>query len=103
WSGMRGAVSLAAALALPDDFPMRNLILFLTFAVILATLVLQGLTLPTLIRGLRVTGDGAEERGEGPPLMVAPQAALDRLDELAREDWNRDDTVARLRGLFEFR
>jgi monovalent cation/hydrogen antiporter len=103
WSGMRGAVSLAAALALPLDFPMRNLILFLTFAVILATLVLQGLTLPTLIRRLRVTGDGTEEQEELRARMAATQAALDRLDELAGEDWTRDDTVARLHGLFEFR
>lgn len=50
WSGLRGAVSLAAALALPLDFPMRNLILLLTFAVILATLVGQGLTLPIVLR-----------------------------------------------------
>jgi Na+/H+ antiporter len=103
WSGMRGAVSLAAALALPEDFPMRNLILFLTFAVILATLVLQGLTLPALIRRLRVTGDGAEEQEELRARMAATKAALDRLDELAGEDWTRDDTVARLHGLFEFR
>ena len=46
WAGMRGAVSLAAALALPSDFPARDLLLFLTFGVIFATLVLQGLTLP---------------------------------------------------------
>jgi Na+/H+ antiporter len=103
WSGMRGAVSLAAALALPEDFPMRDLILFLTFAVILATLVLQGLTLPTLIRRLRLTGDGAEEQEELKARMAATKAALDRLDELAGEDWTRDDTVARLHGLFEFR
>jgi monovalent cation/hydrogen antiporter len=103
WSGMRGAVSLAAALALPEDFPMRNLILFLTFAVILATLVLQGLTLPSLIRRLRLTGDGAEEQEELRARMAATKAALDRLDELASEDWTRDDTVARLHGLFEFR
>jgi Na+/H+ antiporter len=103
WSGMRGAVSLAAALALPVDFPMRNLILFLTFAVILATLVLQGLTLPALIRWLRLTGDGAEEQEELKARMAATKAALDRLDELAGEDWTRDDTVARLHGLFEFR
>src|SRR4029077_1399715 len=50
WAGLRGAVSLAAALALPADFPERNLLLFLTFAVILITLVGQGLTLPTLVR-----------------------------------------------------
>jgi Na+/H+ antiporter len=103
WSGMRGAVSLAAALALPEDFPMRNLILFLTFAVILATLVLQGLTLPTLIRRLRLTGDGSEEQEELRARMAATKAALDRLDELAGEDWTRDDTVARLHSLFEFR
>ena len=46
WCGMRGAVSLAAALALAADFPQRDIVLFLTFAVIFATLVLQGLTLP---------------------------------------------------------
>jgi Na+/H+ antiporter len=103
WSGMRGAVSLAAALALPLDFPMRNLILFLTFAVILATLVVQGLTLPALIRRLGVQGDGAEEREELRGRLAAAQAALDRLDELAGEDWTRDDTVERLHGLYEFR
>jgi len=50
WSGLRGAVSLAAALALPQTFPERDLILFVTFVVILVTLVGQGLTLPSLIR-----------------------------------------------------
>src|ERR671932_436271 len=66
WSGMRGAVSLAAALALPLEtdagapFPERNLLIFLTFAVIFATLIVQGLTLPALIRALRVTDDGSE-------------------------------------------
>jgi monovalent cation/hydrogen antiporter len=103
WSGMRGAVSLAAALALPQDFPMRNLILFLTFAVILATLVVQGLTLPALIRRLGVSGDGAEEKEEVRARLAAAQAALDRLDELSGAEWTRDDTVQRLQGLFEFR
>ena len=103
WSGMRGAVSLAAALALPLDFPMRNLILFLTFAVILATLVLQGLTLPTLIRRLRLHDDGAEAKEELRARLAATHAALERLDELAVEDWTRDDTVDRLHRLFEFR
>jgi monovalent cation/hydrogen antiporter len=103
WSGMRGAVSLAAALALPLDFPMRNLILFLTFAVILATLVVQGLTLPTLIRRLRFHDDGAEQREELQARLAATHAALERLDQLATEDWTRDDTVERLHRLFEFR
>jgi CPA1 family monovalent cation:H+ antiporter len=103
WSGMRGAVSLAAALALPLDFPMRNLILFLTFSVIFATLVVQGLTLPTLIRRLNFEQDDAEEREEIRARLAATHAALDRLDELAGADWTRDDTVERLHGLYEFR
>jgi monovalent cation/hydrogen antiporter len=103
WSGMRGAVSLAAALALPEGFPLRNLILFLTFAVILATLVVQGLTLPTLIRRLRLSGDGTEEKEELRARLAATQAALARLGELAGADWTRDDTVERLQGLYEFR
>ena len=63
WSGMRGAVSLAAALAIPmtvgggDAFPQRDLILFLTFSAILATLVLQGLTLGPLIGALRLKSE----------------------------------------------
>jgi monovalent cation/hydrogen antiporter len=103
WSGMRGAVSLAAALALPLDFPMRDLILFLTFSVILATLVVQGLTLPTLIRRLNLEQDDAEEREEVRARLAATHAALDRLDELAGADWTRDDTVERLHALYEFR
>lgn len=61
WSGMRGVVSLAAALSIPvalsdgTPFPHRNLILFITFEVILLTLVVQGLTLPLLIRRFRLT------------------------------------------------
>ena len=103
WSGMRGAVSLAAALALPLDFPLRNLILFLTFAVILATLVVQGLTLPTLIRRLHFHVDGAEQREDLRARLAATHAALDGLDELATEDWTRDDTVERLHAMYEFR
>ncbi|HEY6571204.1 MAG TPA: Na+/H+ antiporter [Candidatus Limnocylindrales bacterium] len=60
WSGLRGAVSLAAALALPLDVPARNLILLLTFAVILATLVGQGLTLPAVVRWVHWDGVEAE-------------------------------------------
>jgi CPA1 family monovalent cation:H+ antiporter len=103
WSGMRGAVSLAAALALPHDFPERNLILFVTFAVILVTLVLQGLTLPALIRALHVEDDGAEEREELEGRRRATDAALIRLDELSMMEWTRDDTVDRMRGLYDYR
>jgi CPA1 family monovalent cation:H+ antiporter len=103
WSGMRGAVSLAAALALPADFPQRDVVLLLTFAVIFTTLVLQGLTLPTLIRGLEVHDDGAEEREELTARRAATEAALARIDELAGEQWTRDDTAERMRRAYEYR
>jgi Na+/H+ antiporter len=103
WSGMRGAVSLAAALALPEDFPQRNLILFVTFGVILATLILQGLTLPWLIRRLGVHRDDSEAQEELRGRLRATDAALARLEELAGEGWTRDDTVERMRGLYQFR
>jgi Na+/H+ antiporter len=104
WCGMRGAVSLAAALALPLVFPERDLIVFLTFGVIFSTLVVQGLTLPALIRRLGVHGDSVvEEREEIRARLEATTAALARLDELAAEDWTRDDTIERLRGLYDFR
>jgi monovalent cation/hydrogen antiporter len=109
WSGMRGSVSLAAALALPletragEPFPQRNLILFITFAVIFATLVLQGLTLPTLIHRLGVRDDGTEAREELRGRLGATDAALARLEELAAAEWTRDDTVERMRGLYQFR
>jgi len=109
WSGMRGAVSLAAALALPlegapgQPFPERELIIFLTFGVIFATLVVQGLTLPALIRRLGVRGDGAEDQEEVRARMEAARAALARLEELAGEDWTRGDTVERLQAMYQFR
>jgi monovalent cation/hydrogen antiporter len=103
WSGMRGAVSLAAALALPADFPQRDVILFITFAVILGTLVVQGLTLPKLIRLLGIHDDGAEALEELEARRRATDAALIRLDELEMMDWTREDTVERMRGLYEYR
>jgi len=109
WMGMRGAVSLAAALALPlttdagRPFPARSLIVFLTFAVILGTLVVQGLTLPALIRLLRLEDDGLEAKEEAKARIFAADAAIARLDELAGEGWVRDDTAERMRGLYNFR
>src|SRR6266511_302155 len=99
WSGMRGAVSLAGA-----PLPERSLIIFLTFALILVTVVVQGLTLPAVIRRLGVTEDGSEEEQEEiRARLVAARAAIERLDELAEEEWTRDDTISRVRGAFEFR
>src|SRR3954454_13781487 len=109
WAGMRGAVSLAAALAIPLEtdagaaFPDRDLIIFLTFAVIFATLVLQGLTLGPLIRRLGITEDGGPDHEELRARLVAATAALERLDELAAEEWTRDDTIDRMRGLYRYR
>jgi monovalent cation/hydrogen antiporter len=110
WAGMRGAVSLAAALALPlhtdsgAPLPGRELIQFITFALILVTVVGQGLTLPLLIRRLGVVEDGTEEEHEElRARLVIARAALERVEELEAEDWTRDGTVERVRRLYEFR
>ena len=103
WCGMRGSVSLAAALALEADFPQRNLILLLTFAVIFSTLVLQGLTLPAVIRTLGVSDDGADAEEELLGRRAAADAALGRLDELGAEEWTYDETIERMRKLYEYR
>jgi CPA1 family monovalent cation:H+ antiporter len=91
WSGLRGAVSLAAALAIPlvlpdgSPFPQRDLIIFLTFSVILVTLVAGGLSLPWVVTRLHVEG-GTEERDEIRLARIrSAEAALSRIDELAAE------------------
>src|SRR3954471_13477064 len=109
WSGMRGPVSLAAALALPlttdagRPFPERDLIVFLTFGVILSTLLVEGLTLPGLIRVLGLEDDGIAEKEEAKARIHAAEAGIARLEELLDEDWVRADTVERLRGQYNFR
>jgi len=90
---MRGIVSLAAALALPlttaagAPFPFRAEIILITFSVIFATLVLQGLSLPPLIRALNLKEEGTLEREEMQAREHAATAALVRLDEVANEGW----------------
>jgi Na+/H+ antiporter len=103
WSGLRGAVSLAAALALPPGFPERDLLIFLTLAVIFATLVVQGLTLPPLIRRLGVRDDGLAEREELHARREAAEAALAHLHRIGDEAWAREDTLQRMIRLYEFR
>jgi monovalent cation/hydrogen antiporter len=109
WTGLRGAVTLAAALALPlttrsgASFPERNLLIYLAFCVILATLVLQGLSLPLVIRLLHLEDDGSAAKEETKARIYAADAALARLDELATEEWVRDDTLERMRGQYRFR
>ena len=107
WTGMRGAVSLAAALALPEvtaegaAFPERAFVIYLTFGVILATLVVQGLSLPLLIRGLGLHDDGASERQETQARLTAAQAALARLDELASQNEVSQESAQHLRKHYE--
>jgi monovalent cation/hydrogen antiporter len=109
WAGMRGSVSLAAALALPltidsgAAFPERDLIIFLTYAVLFATLVGQGLTLEPLIRRLGVEDDGAEEREEVAARVRVAEAAIARVEALSGVDWVREDTLDRVRGLYDYR
>jgi CPA1 family monovalent cation:H+ antiporter len=108
WTGMRGVISLAAALALPfqasgGQFPDRDLIIFLTFCVILATLVVQGLSLPALIRALGLEDDRIGEKEETHGRIQVAEAALERLDELGEEEWVREDTAERVRGLYTYR
>jgi CPA1 family monovalent cation:H+ antiporter len=109
WCGMRGAVSLAAALALPlttdagAAFPQRDLIVFLTYSVILSTLVIQGLTLPMIIERLGIHDDGSTEARENKARIKAAKAAIERIDELIGEDWVRDESADRMKRLYEFR
>jgi CPA1 family monovalent cation:H+ antiporter len=109
WAGMRGAVALAAALAIPLEtdagapFPGRELIIFLAFCVILVTLVGQGMTLPAVIRALGIEDDGGDAREEAKARKRAAMAALERLSELEGEEWVMNDTAGRLRGLYDFR
>jgi Na+/H+ antiporter len=114
YTGVRGIVSLAAALAIPlatdsgDPFPDRDLILFLTFSVILVTLVGQGLLLPTVIRALGLDNAGWRERGidRGEELAARRQAigaAIERLNQLAAERELSEGVVQTLRAQYQER
>ncbi len=106
WCGMRGIVSLAAALALPvevdsgERFLFRDLLIFLTFVVISATLVVQGLTLTPLIRGLKLgTDPGAHEEHRRARVALG-RAALAAIDDIAARERMPQDIVARVRAEF---
>jgi Na+/H+ antiporter len=109
WSGMRGAISLAAVLALPTTldsgagFAERDLLIFVTAGVIVVTLVGQGLTLPLLIRLLGLEGERRWTPDEAIARLEAAQAALDRLEELAAEHDIPEERLRRLRELYEAR
>jgi len=109
WSSMRGAVSLAAALAIPlttdagAAFPERDLILFLTFSTIIATLVLQGLAFPLVIHALDLEDDTSDADEELQARIATAYAALDRIEQLAEEEWVPEDTMERVRNLYDYR
>ena len=92
WTGMRGVVSLAAALALPavladgSPFPHRDLIIFLTFCVIFVTLVLQGLTLPPLIRAVGLAGAAGPNCEEQEARRIVIEAAVSYLEHAKEKD-----------------
>ncbi len=95
WCGMRGVVTLAAALALPDDFPRRGLLVFVSFAVVLGTLVIQGLTLRPLLSMLTLYDDGLIEREVD---LARGEAAREAVSDLRQAP----DTPARAALLAEY-
>ncbi|MEI9892377.1 MAG: cation:proton antiporter [Chthoniobacter sp.] len=109
WSGMRGVDSLATALALPlitaagAPFPGRDIIIFVSFAVILVTLVAQGLTLPFLIRILRIGGDEKAWCEEHTARVLANQAALAYLQRLAQSDTEHAEQISLLEAQYHER
>jgi len=106
WCGMRGIVSLAAALALPltladgNPFPGRDLIIFLTFVVIAVTLVLQGLTLAPLIRRLQVGSDWSEQEEQQRAKLALTRAALAAIDEAVAQEQIPNGLAERIRAEF---
>jgi Na+/H+ antiporter len=103
WSGMRGAVSLAAALAIPvQDFPDRELVIFLAYGTVLVTLVLPGLTLAPLIERLGLSQSAERRRQEVQARLRLTHAALERLDDMA-EHGETDGAMAHLRDRYQAR
>jgi CPA1 family monovalent cation:H+ antiporter len=106
WAGMRGVVSLAAAFAIAPGVPGREKLVFLAFVVTVATLLLHGLTLPPLIRGLGIHGEEstADALAEAQAQHAAGRAAVARLDALAADvGRGAEVTVRKLRHLAEMR
>lgn len=108
WAGMRGVVSLAAALALPvslagDTLPARDAIIVITFTVILVTLVGQGLTLPLVIRAVRLGGDADEGHEESHARQELIEEALGRIDEMERKWPGHQPLIDQLRTTYRHR
>jgi CPA1 family monovalent cation:H+ antiporter len=108
WAGMRGVVSLAAALAIPislpgNALPARDAIIIITFTVILVTLVGQGLTLPLVIRALRLGGDADEGHEESHARRELIEEALRRIDDLEKRWPNHKPLIDQLRTGYQHR
>jgi CPA1 family monovalent cation:H+ antiporter len=114
WSGMRGAISLVAALAIPltagagVPFPKRDLIIFLTFCVIVSTLILQGLSLPRIIRFFGIDRDGRDERSHAGHQEVearrqAAEASLAFLAAKRKEGLYPESLLDRLEDQYRYR
>jgi NhaP-type Na+/H+ or K+/H+ antiporter len=108
WSGLRGAISLAAALSIPVSvggrpFPGRNLIVFATFCVIAVTLVGQGTSLPWLLRRLSLVGSDVELRQHALAHRRLAEASLRRIDELSAEGRVSDQVAEAVREIQERR
>ncbi len=110
WTGMRGVVSLATALALPlaiadgSPLPYRTEIILITFVVILCTLVVQGLTLAPLVRLLGLSDeDDTFEQEQRLARERAAEAAIARIDLVAKEDWVPPSVASQVRGSYERR
>lgn len=109
WTGMRGVIALAAAISLPQSvaggapFPQRNVIIFLTFCIIFVTLVVQGLTLPPLIRALGLAGEAKGDPEEQLARHKMVKAALQELEEVRQESDFSPDLYKEIRRYYERR
>jgi Na+/H+ antiporter len=108
WSGMRGGVSLAAALAIPQmvdgtPFPERDLVIFIAYAVIVVTLVIPGLTLAPLLQRLGLCEDAERRRADAEARLRVTHAALERLEDMAEREGPPEHVVDRLRDRYQSR
>jgi Na+/H+ antiporter len=109
WAGMRGGDSLVIALTLPmvtasgSPFPGRDLIIFLTFGVILVSLIVQGLSLKAVIRLLKLQADGTADTEEANARLKSARAGLDRLNQLLGERHDPSPAAERLRNRYNLR
>jgi Na+/H+ antiporter len=103
WSGMRGGISLAAALAIPETLPSRDLVVFVAYGAIVITLVLPGLTLAPLLERLGIGGDDEKRRADAEARLRITHAALERLEDVAEREGPPEHVVDRLRERYESR